>query len=191
MCLLVEQLQKKIYTIEHTFQYRLSQDFEKIRTNDQQQIQQLWANLDENHQISQINQCLITQHDEFIRQMKARLKLTEGTSVEILAFQIQALEINEKLEAAQQNLFLKIDVIQKCYRVVDISLKDIYIKEREARSTRVKFQEAIVLVQKDNGPYFPLLSLFEQLRGDTTLKVWETNLVESKRFSREVKETFL
>jgi hypothetical protein len=169
----------------------MSQDFEKIRTNDQQQIQQLWANLDENHQISQINQCLITQHDEFIRQMQARLKLTEGTSIEILAFQIQALEINEKLEATQQDLFLKIDVIQKCYWVVDISLKDIYIKEREARSTRVKFQEAIVLVHKDNGPYFPLLSPSEQLRGDTALKVSETNLAESKRFSREVKEAFL
>ena len=169
----------------------MSQDFEKIKTNDQQQIQQLWANLDENHQISQTNQCLITQHDEFIRQMKAILKLTEGTSIDISVFQIQALEVNEKLEVVQQDLFLKIDVIQKCYWVVDISLKDIYIKEREARSTRVKFQEAIILVQKDNGPYFPLLSPFEQLRGDMTLKVWETNLVESKIFSREVKETFL
>ena len=101
MCLLVEQLQKKTYTTEHTFQDRMSQYFEKIRTNDQQQIQQLWANLDENHQISQTNQCLITQHDEFIRQLQARLKLTEGTSTEILAFQIQALEINEKLEASR------------------------------------------------------------------------------------------
>ena len=123
--------------------------------------------------------------------MQARLKLIEGTSIDISTFQIQALEINEKLEATQQDLFLKIDVIQKCYRVVDISLKDIYIKEREALSTWVKFQEAIVLVHKDNGPYFPLLSPSEQIRGDTALKVSETNLAESKRFSREVKEAFL
>jgi hypothetical protein len=94
----------------------MSQDFEKIRANDRQQIQQLWANLDELHQSSQINQGLITQHDEFIRQLQARLKLTEGTSIDISAFQIQALEINEKLEAAQQDLFLKIDAIQKCYQ---------------------------------------------------------------------------
>jgi hypothetical protein len=90
------------------------------------------ANLDELHQSSQINQGLITQCDEFIRQLQARLKLTEGTSIDISAFQIQALEINEKLEVAQQDLFLKIDAIQKCYQAVDISLKDIYIKEREA-----------------------------------------------------------
>jgi len=68
------------------------------------------------------------------------------------------LEVNEKLEAPQQDLFLKVDAIQKCYQAVDISLKDIYIKEREACSTRVKFQEAIVLVQKDNVTDFPLLS---------------------------------
>jgi hypothetical protein len=101
------------------------------------------------------------------------------------------LEINEKLEDAEQDLFMKIDAIQKCYQAVDISLKDIYIKEREARSTRVKFQEAIILVQKDNVPDFPLLSPSKQLRGDMALKVWETNLTGSKIFSREVKEAFL
>jgi hypothetical protein len=65
---------------------------------------------------------------------------------------------------------------------VDLSLKDIYVKEREAHSTRVKFQEAIILVQKDNVPDFPLLSPSEQLRGDMALKVWETNLEKEKDF---------
>jgi hypothetical protein len=89
------------------------QDFEKIRANDQQKIQQLQANIDELHQSSQINQGLITQRDEFIRQLQDRLKLIKGTSIDISAFQIQALEINVKLEAPQQDPFLKIDVIQK------------------------------------------------------------------------------
>ena len=47
------------------------------------------------------------------------------------------------------------------------------------------------MVQKDNVTDFPLLSPSEQLRGDMALKVWETNLKERKRFSREVKEAFL
>jgi hypothetical protein len=106
----------------------MSQKFEQIIANERHQIQQLRANLDELHQSSQINQGLITQRDEFIRQIQAILKATEGTSIDIPTFQIQALEINEKLEDAQQNLFLKIDVIQKCYQVVYIYLKDIYIK---------------------------------------------------------------
>jgi len=62
------------------------------------------------------------------------LNLSEGTSIDISAFQVQAWEINEKLEIVQQDLFLNVDVIQKCYQAVDLSLKDIYIKEREARS---------------------------------------------------------
>ena len=74
---------------------------------------------------------------------------------------------------------------------MDISLKDIYIKEREAHSAWDKFQEAIVLMQKENVLDFPMLSPCEQIRGEMALKDWETNLTERKRFSREVKEVFL
>jgi hypothetical protein len=46
-------------------------------------------------------------------------------------------------------------------------------------------------VQKDNILDFPLLSPSKQLRGDMALKVWETNMAETKRFFREVKEACL
>ena len=85
---------------------------------------------------------------------------------------------------------MKVDSIQKCYQAVDLSLKDIYVKEREALLVWAKFQEAIILVQKNNVPDFPLLSPSEQLWGDMALRVWETNLAESKIFSREVKEAW-
>jgi hypothetical protein len=117
--------------------------------------------------------------------------LTEGTSVDISAFQTQAMEINEKLENAQQDLFMKVEAIQNYYQAVDLSLKDIYIKEREARSTRVKFQEAVLLVPKDDVSDVPRLSLSEQIRGDIALKSWETNLAESKRLVGEVNEACL
>jgi hypothetical protein len=128
---------------------------------------------------------------KLIKQLQARLDLTEGTSVDISSFQTQALEINEKLEKAQQDLFMKVDAIQKCYQAVDLSLKDIYIKEREARSARVKFQEVVLLVPKDDVSDVPRLSLSEQIRGDMALKAWETNLAESKRLAREVNEACL
>jgi hypothetical protein len=169
----------------------MSQDFEQIRASDQQQIKQLQDNLNLLHQNSQTSQGLVTQRDELIEQLQARLDLTEGTSIDISTFKTQALEINEKLEAAQQDLYLKVDAIQKCYQAVDLSLKDIYVKEKEARSARSKFQEVLILMQKDNVPDFPLLSYSEQLRGEMALKVWETNLEERKRFSREVKEACL
>jgi hypothetical protein len=188
--LLVGQLQDQILAMEQTVRNKMSQDFEQIRAHDRQQIQQLQANLEELHRNSQANQGLVTQRDELIGKLQARLDLTEGTSVDISAFQTQALEINEKLEMAQQDLFMKVDAIQKCYQAVDLALKDIYIKEREARSARARFQEAIILAHKDNALDFPLLSPSEQLRGDMALKVWETNLAESKRLAREVKDAF-
>jgi hypothetical protein len=130
--MLVEQLQKHIYTVEQSVQAIVSQDFEQIRATDRQQIQQLRANLDEPHQSSKINQGLITQCYELIRQLQAKLDLIEGTSVDISSFQTQAMEINEKLEMAQKHIFVKVNAIQKCYWEVDLALKDIYIKEREA-----------------------------------------------------------
>jgi hypothetical protein len=118
--LLVGQLQDQILTMEQTVKNKMSQDFEQIRAYDRHQIQQLRANLEELHRNSQANKGLVTQRDELIRKLQARLDLTEGTSVDISAFQTQALEINEKLEMAQQDLFMKVDAIQKCYQAVDL-----------------------------------------------------------------------
>jgi hypothetical protein len=126
-----------------------------------------------------------------IEQLQARLTLTEGTTIDISAFRTQASEINEKLEVSQQELYLKVDAIQKCYQAVDLSLKDIYVKEKEACSARSKFQEVLILMQKANAPDFPLLSYSEQVRGEMALKAWETNLGEGKKLSREVKEACL
>jgi hypothetical protein len=126
-----------------------------------------------------------------IKQLQAKIDLTEGTKVEMEAFQAQALEVHENLESTQQDLFTKVEAIQNCYRVVDLSLKNIYSKERLARSTRAKFQEDILLVPKYDASKVPRLSLSEQTRGDIILKAWETNLAEIKRLAREVNEACL
>jgi hypothetical protein len=54
---------------------------------------------------------LVTQQEELIKKLQARLDLTEGTSIEISSFQTQAMEVNERLEMAQQDLFMKVDAI--------------------------------------------------------------------------------
>jgi hypothetical protein len=86
---------------------------------------------------------------------------------------------------------MKVDVVQKCYQVVDLALKYIYIKERESCSARFKFQEVVLLVPKDDVSDVHRLSLSEQIRGDMALKAWETNLAESRRLARDVNEDFL
>jgi hypothetical protein len=91
-------------------------DFEKIRASDQQQIKQLQDNLELLHQSSQTNQGLVTQCDKLIKKLQARLTLTENTTIDISAFKTQASEINERLEVAQQELYLKVDAIRNVIR---------------------------------------------------------------------------
>jgi hypothetical protein len=188
---LVEHLQNQIYTTEQTIRSRMNQDFEQIRASDRQQIKQLQDNLELLHQSSQTNQDLVTQRDELIKQLQAKIDPNRDTTIDISAFKTQASEINERLEVSQQELYLKVDAIQKCYQVVDLSLKDIYVKEKEACSARSKFQEVLIWMQRANAPDFPLLSHSEQVRGEMALKSWETNLEEGKKLSREVKEACL
>jgi hypothetical protein len=177
--------------MEHDVRNNMNKEFEQVRAYDRHQIQQLKANLDELYQNSQDNRGLVTQQEELIKKLQAKIDLTEGTIVEMETFQAQALEVHEKLESSQQDLFTKVEAIQNCYQVVDISLKNIYIKEREARSSWAKFQEAILLVPKYDISEVPRLSLSEQTRGDIILKAWETNLAERKRLAREVNKACL
>jgi hypothetical protein len=188
---LVEQLKNEIYNIEQTVISRMNQDFEKIRASHQQQIKQLQDNLELLYQSSQTSKGLITQRDNLIEKLQARLTLTKNTTIDISAFKTQASEVNERLEVSQQELYLKVDAIQKCYQVVDLSLKDIYVKEKEACSAWSKFQEVLIWMQRDNTPGLPLLSHSEQVRGEMALKSWETNLEEGKKLARDVKEACL
>jgi hypothetical protein len=121
-----------------------------------------------------------------IKQLQAKIDLAEDTTVKMAYFQDQSLEVHEKLESSQQDLFMKVEAIQNCYRVAGLSLNNIYIKEREATAAQAKFQEAFLIASKDYIEEVPRLSLSEQTRGDIILKSWETNLVERKILAKEV-----
>jgi hypothetical protein len=55
-------------------------------------------------------------------------------------FQEKALEVREKLGSAQQSLFTKVEFVQNHFRVVDQSLNNICLKEREAIVAWATFQ---------------------------------------------------
>jgi hypothetical protein len=84
-----------------------------------------------------------------------------------------------------------VDTIQKYYKAINNSLKSIYEKEKDACVARSKFQEFIIWRQKANIPGLAPFSQYEQVKGEMALKVWETNLEESKKLAREAKEACL
>jgi hypothetical protein len=103
-------------------------------------------------------------------------------------FQAQALEVHEKLESAQQNLFTKVEVVQNYYRVVDHSLNNIYIKGERGHCSSSYFPGGSFHQQKDEVAKVSRLSLSEQTRGDIILKPGRLIIVESKRLAKEVKK---
>jgi hypothetical protein len=84
-----------------------------------------------------------------------------------------------------------VDTIQKCYQAINLSLKSIYVKEKDVCVARSKFQEFIIWRQKANIPGLAPFSHYEQVKGEMVLNVWETNLEESKKLARDAKEAFL
>jgi hypothetical protein len=187
--LLVSQLQCQLKTMEQSVRDEMNRGFEQIRACDRQEIQQLKFSLDEMHKNAQASREWAIQQGELVKQLQAKINLTENTTVDMVVFQAQALEVCEKLEATQQSLFTKVEVVQNHYRVVDQSLNNIGLKEREAIAARASFQEAVVSSTKEEVTMVSRLSLSEQTRGDIILKTWEANIVESKILAKEVKKS--
>ena len=58
----------------------------------------------------------VIQQEELVKQLQDKLSSTESQVVNITIFQAQALEVHQKLEAEQQILFSKVDIIQNYFR---------------------------------------------------------------------------
>jgi hypothetical protein len=166
-------------------------DIKQIRLAYQQQMKQLQEKLEMSLQNLQISNSMITQQESSIQQLQSRITSLKKTKTDNSAFQKQASEINEKLEAIQQDTYQKMDTIHKYYKAINNSLKSIYEKENNACMARPKFQEFIVCRQKANISGLAPFSQYEQVKGEMALKFWETNLEESKKLSREANEAFL
>ena len=122
-----------------------------------------------------------------IEKLQSQITLFENTGMDITAIKKKASEINGNLEIVQQDLYQNMDIIQRHYQVINNSFKNIHEKEKEAYTSRSKFQEFIVWRQILNVPGISPFSHLEQTKGGMDLKVWETNLEEIKILSREGK----
>jgi hypothetical protein len=64
----------------------------------------------------------------------------------------------------------------------------VFQKEREAKAARTTFHKAVASSLKEEIGKTQKLSIYEQVKGDIMIKVWETKLAEYKRITREVNE---
>jgi hypothetical protein len=79
--------------------------------------------------------------------------------------------------------------------MIEQALKDISLREREASTTRVAFQEAVIETTKEEVAISSKLSIPEKTRGNILLKAWEHNIFESRKRAKEMRdaceETFI
>jgi hypothetical protein len=67
-------------------------------------------------------------------------------------------------------------------------LENVLQKEREVKEARTTFQKEVALSTKEEVGNIHKLSISEQVKGDVILKVWEADLSENKRITRDVND---
>jgi len=118
----------------------MNKSFERIRVCDTQEI--LHQKM---HKNTQVSREWAFQQGELVKQLQARINSIENTTVDMNVFQTKELEVCEKLVSAQQTPFTKVEAIQNHFQVVNQSLNNVCLKEREAIVARSTFQEAVVV----------------------------------------------
>jgi hypothetical protein len=116
------------------------------------------------------------------------LNSIQNQVIDLKFFQAQALKVHTKIEVEQQKLISKVEVIQNYFQEVSKYFDGIVLKEKEAKVARTTFQKAVVLSAKEEVSKTQKLSVIEQIRGDIMLKVWEANIAENNKITKEIKD---
>jgi hypothetical protein len=185
---IIAQLQSQIRNTENNIKDDINNGLEQARVVDKQEIQLLKSSLDEMYKKMQAIQGQVIQQGELARQLQDKLNSIQNHVIDLTVFQAHALEVHMKIEAEQQTLISKVEVIQNYFREVSQSLENIVFKEKEATAAQITFQKAVVLSEKEEVSETPRLSVAKHIRGDIMLKVWEANIAESKKMAKEVKD---
>ena len=159
----------------------MSKILEQTRAAERLKIQLLKSSLDKMNQRIQASQVQVAQQKEHAEQLQAKLNLMEGRVIDLKDFQTLSLETYTKIEAEQQRLISKIGIIQNYFKEVSKSLDNIILLEKEAKAARNTFQKAVACSGNKEVTKNLKLSVTERITRDVMLKVWETNIYESKK----------
>jgi hypothetical protein len=182
------QLQDKLKENERNISWGIQKGLEQARLKDMQEIQKMNKDLEEAKHIIQVTQEQVRKLGEENKHLQDKIISITNQVVELENFRTQALEIYLRIEEEQQKVFLNLEVVQNYFQETNKSLENVFQKEREAKAARTTFQKAVAFSSKEEVGKIQKLSISEQVKGDIILKVWEANLAEYKRITREVND---
>ena len=112
----------------------------------------------------------------------------EGQIIDLKSFQAQSLEVHSKIEVGQQKFISKIEIVHNYFQEVDNAFDNIILREKEAKVVRITLQKEIIYSTGEEVSETMKVSATQKIRGDIMLKLWETNITESKRIAKEIKD---
>jgi hypothetical protein len=161
---------------------------------DKSEIELLKTKLEQAELVVRNGQIQVGQQKDLIEQLQARVEIIESKVINIGIFQSQAMEIQSRVSATQQNLLAKVEVIRDNYLLINQVLENLSVREREVGAARVSFQESIIATNNRESGSTPRFSILEHTRGNILLKEWEHSISEgklqSKRITKSLEEAF-
>jgi hypothetical protein len=97
---LIRTLEAKLVTAEATIRDQVNTGLELVRATDQKEIERLKSDLEKTQLSAQASQSQISQQEELIGKLQAKLNFTESQVIDIRIFQSQAIEIQKRVSAA-------------------------------------------------------------------------------------------
>jgi hypothetical protein len=105
-----------------------------------------------------------------IEQLQAKLELAKSQVIDIGILQSQAIEIRKRLSAVQQDLLVKVEMIQGSCQLIDQILENLSLIEREVGAARVTFQEAIIATTRKEIRSKSSFPISEKTKGNILFK---------------------
>jgi hypothetical protein len=136
---MIVQLQNQLKDTEKNIKEEINKGLEQARAADKQEIKLLKSSLDELCKKMQNSQGQATQQEELARQLQERLNSIQNQVIDLKVFQDLSLEVHTKIEAEQQRLISKVEIIQNYFQEVSNSFDNIIFKEKEAKAARATF----------------------------------------------------
>jgi hypothetical protein len=177
---LIRTLEARLATATENAKDQTSVGIEQARLADKNEIEMLKTKLEQAQLVVRDGRMKASQQRDLIEQLRARVETAKRRMINIRIFKSQAIEIQSRVFAAQQNLLAKVEAIRDNCLLVNQVSENLSSIERDAGAARVAFQEAVIATNNRVSAGTPKLTISEKTRGNILLKEWEHNIAEGK-----------
>jgi hypothetical protein len=171
-----------------------SEEMKLAQLADKKEIEYLKTKLEQADAIIRDGRMQSDRQRDTITQLQTQLEEAGNQRINPEIIKSRAIDIRSRISSAQQSLLDRVsDFRRDCILMNQIS-QDLIVKERDAETARLTFQQAVIDTQNRFSTETPGLSFEEQTRGNILLKNWEHDIALSKEQARAVtsslEETF-